>query len=299
MHMEIAGIDFSVRSRHPLSVSRLPDTYSQFIRSGDTPGGDITINVRIETGSMPDTTKMIKIFDTDQSWSIFRQNDNYVLSLNYPTAKGQAIWLAAFDRHCDTISIYCSDLLIEKVDGLTTCFSPLTYPLDQILLMHILAAKGGELLHAAGVDIDNRGCVFPGRSGAGKSTLSRLLLPMKIAKMLSDDRMIIRKIDNRFRAFGTPWAGDVAIGENRSVTLERIFFIHHADTNRIIDLSPKDAVKRLMPVTSIPWYDERAMQNMLAFCEDIVMNIPAYELHFRPDSEVVTFLEDFIAQNNI
>jgi hypothetical protein len=49
-------------------------------------------------------------------------------------------------------------------------------------------------------------------------------------------------------------------------------------------------------VTSIPWHNEKAIQSMLAFCEDLVMNIPAYELHFRPDAEVVTFLEDFIAQ---
>jgi len=298
MYMKIGGVDFSVSCRHPLSVDRLPDTYRQFLTGTDMPGGDITVNVRIETGGMPDTAQMTKIFDTGQSWSMFRQNDAYVLSLNAPAVNGQAIWLAVFNSQCDTISIYCSDQF-TAAEGTQTFSTPLTYPLDQLLLMHILAEKGGALLHAAGIGINSRGCIFPGRSGAGKSTLSRLFLNRDTAEMLSDDRIIIRKTDGKFRAFGTPWAGDAGIAENKNVMLDRLFFIHHADTNRVRELMPKEAVERLMPVTSIPWYDEKATQEMLSFCEDLVLHIPAYELHFRPDGSVVTFLEDFIAQGNV
>lgn len=301
MQMEIAGINFAVRCQYPLSADRLPGTYRQFIKNTYPVGTDTDIHVivRIETGNMPDTGQMTKIFDTGQSWSMFRQNNDYVLSLNIPTVNGQAIWLAAFDVHCNTISIYCSDLLMNKEKGLTTFATPLSYPLDQLLLMHILAEKSGALLHAAGLSMDNRGYIFPGRSGAGKSTLSRLLLGTDRAEMLSDDRIIIRKIDGAFRAFGTPWAGDADIAENKNVRLDRIFFIHHAETNRVKELKSKETVERLMPVTSIPWYDEMAIQNMLAFCEDLALNIPAYELHFRPDHNIVTFLEDFITRNNI
>ncbi|MBI5633656.1 MAG: hypothetical protein HZA15_09290 [Nitrospirae bacterium] len=299
MQMAIAGINFDVRCQHPLSAERLPGAYRQFIKEASPLGTDINVIVRIETGTMPDTGQMTKIFDTGQSWSMFRRNNDYILSLNIPTADGQAIWLAAFDSHCSNISIYCSDLLMNKEKGLTTFATPLCYPLDQLLLMHILAGKSGALLHAAGLGMDNRGYIFPGSSGAGKSTLSRLLLGRDGAQMLSDDRMIIRKIDGKFRAFGTPWAGDAAIAENRSVLLDRIFYIHHAETNRVKELKPQEAVERLMPVTSIPWYDEKAIQDMLAFCGDLALNIPAYELYFRPDHNVVTFLEDFVCRNNI
>ncbi len=299
MHMEIAGINFAVSCQYPLSTDRLSSTYSQFIKGTITSGGDININVRIETGTMPDTRQMTKIFDTGQSWSMFRHHDDYFLSFNIPTANSQTIWLAAFNALCDNISIYCGDLLMNKEDGHTTCFTPLSYPLDQLLIMYILAAKMGALLHAAGVGINNRGYVFPGRSGAGKSTLSRLFLEKGNAQMLSDDRIIIRKTDNRFRAFGTPWAGDAGIAENTSFPLSGIFFIHHSEENVIKAIKPKEAVERLIPVTSIPWHDEKAIQSMLAFCEDLVLNIPAYELHFRPDTDVVTFLEDFIARTNV
>jgi len=299
MHMDIAGIDFSISCGQPLSVDRLPDTYRQFITGTGVPGGNITVNVRIETGAMPDTAQMTKIFDTGQSWAMFRQNDDYALALNTPAVNGRAIWLAVFNGHCDTISIYCSDQFRAVEEGTSALCTPLAYPLDQLLLMHILADKGGALLHAAGIGINSRGCIFPGRSGAGKSTLSRLFLNRDTAEMLSDDRIIIRKTDGKFRAFGTPWAGDANIAENKSVILERLFFIRHAEANRAVKLTPKEAVERLMPVTSIPWYDEKASLQMLSFCEDLVLHIPAYDLHFRPDNEVVTFLEDFIARGNV
>ncbi|MBI5848191.1 MAG: hypothetical protein HZB31_09640 [Nitrospirae bacterium] len=299
MQMEIAGVNFAISCRHPLSVDKLAGMYRQFIQGAIPPGGDINVSVSIETGTMPDTRQMTKIFDTGRSWSMFKRDNDYFLSLNVPTTDGQAIWLAAFDIHCATISIYCSDLFLNSESGRTTLSTPLNYPLDQLLLMYILAGRGGALLHAAGLCTDKRGYIFPGRSGAGKSTISRLFLGKSGAEMFSDDRMIVRKIDNTFRAFGTPWAGDASIAENKSVLLDRIFFIHQAKTNLLRELTPKEAIERLMPVTSIPWYDETAFQNILAFCEDLVLNIPAYELHFMPDRSVVTFIENFAARNSV
>jgi hypothetical protein len=161
--------------------------------------------------------------------------------------------------------------------------------------MYILSQRQGCLVHAAGFGIHGRGCVFPGRSGAGKSTLSRQFFDVPGIVLLSDDRIIIRKIDKVFRAFGTPWPGDAGIAENSSLPLSGIFFICHGDKNLLKEVKPKEAVERLMPVTSIPWYDEKIMSDILSFCEDMVMNIPAYELCFRPDKEVVDFLEKFVS----
>ena len=89
--------------------------------------------------------------------------------------------------------------------------NPVHYPLDQLLLMYTLAQREGALLHAAGVDIQGQGFIFPGKSGAGKSTLSRQLVVQKELEVLSDDRIVIRKIDGVFQAFGTPWPGDAGL----------------------------------------------------------------------------------------
>jgi hypothetical protein len=151
------------------------------------------------------------------------------------------------------------------------------------------------LVHAAGININGRCCVFPGRSGAGKSTLSRQFLNGTGAELLSDDRIILRKIDDIFKAFGTPWPGDAGIAENKNFPLYGIFFIHHAGENMIREIKPREAIERLMPVTSIPWYDEKTMSDILSICEDLVFNVPAYDLHFKPDKEVVDYLEKFVS----
>jgi hypothetical protein len=172
--------------------------------------------------------------------------------------------------------------------------NPIGYPLDQLLLMYALAGRGGACMHAAAVDVDGVGYLFPGRSGAGKSTIARSFTSRNRA-LLSDDRVVVRKIGDKFRCFGTPWAGDAGIAENRNLPLNGIFFIRHGNENRIETITPREAFERLMPVTSIPWYDDKVMPAVLSFCEDLVLHLPVYELHFKPGSEVVDFFEKFVS----
>ena len=86
--------------------------------------------------------------------------------------------------------------------------------------------------------------------------------------LLSDDRIVVRKIDGVFKAYGTPWAGEAGIAVNKNVPLSGMFFINHASDNRIKEITPGQAVKRLLPVTSISWYDREIMFEILTFCEE-------------------------------
>jgi hypothetical protein len=165
------------------------------------------------------------------------------------------------------------------------------------MLMYILAQRQGALVHAAGICMQDRAYIFPGRSGAGKSTISRLLLGRDTAPILSDDRIVIRKRDEVFKAFGTPWPGDAGIAENKSSRLAGIFFIYHDRENRIRELTPGEALRSILPVTSIPWYDEKPMSDILSFCEELVYAVPAYDLHFRPDHTAADFLEEFLSSS--
>ena len=54
---------------------------------------------------------------------------------------------------------------------------PLHYPLDELLMVHLLARGRGVEIHGSGiVDADGYGTLFAGQSGAGKTTMSRLWL---------------------------------------------------------------------------------------------------------------------------
>jgi hypothetical protein len=260
MYMEIAGVNFSIR-RDNLNVLQNPEpAYRSFSGKVDNHTGfrPPDIQVRLQLGDLPDTENLQKIFDSGQSWSMFRDGDGYCLTLNPPAFK-QPFWLARISRDFTEVTVYCSEKLVSRRNGRTVLSNPVSYPLDQILLMYILARRQGALLHAAGIDIDGRGYIFPGKSGAGKSTITRQFAAMGDTALLSDDRIVVRKIDGGFKAYGTPWPGEAGIALNKSEPLSSIFFINHGSANRIKEITTQEALERLLPVTSIPWYDREVM----------------------------------------
>ena len=295
LNIRIADLSFSVSACHPLYREDLPEVYQPFLGQPDNSKSDADISVDLELNNPPETGRMKNIFDTNDSWSIYLDGNVYVMILNPATLDRRVVWAARFAHDVRQISIFCSDLLLSRTNGSDRLLNPFRYPLDQVLVMYALARREGAVIHAAGMSVNGRGFIFPGKSGAGKSTLSRQFLNRTNIGMLSDDRVAVRKLKGGFEAFGTPWAGDAGIAENKNFPLSGIFFIHHSEKNRIKEIKPNEAIKRLMPVTSIPWYDEKIMSGILSFCEELVFNVPAYELHFKPDSEVVDFFEKFVS----
>lgn len=293
--IQIAGIDFILSFQDSIVLDKLPEVYQPFIKSTDSENGSTSVNIDLKINNLPDTDHLKKIFDTDQSWSLFTNKDEYFLRLSPPALKNKAVWLAHFNRSFDKITIYCSDILIRKTNGETKLGNPFSYPLDQLLLMYILAQRNGMIIHAAGITMNGTGYIFAGKSGAGKSTLSRQFIGQDNIETLSDDRVVIRKIDETFKVFGTPWPGEGGIAVNKSVPLSGIFFISHGSDNKIKEIDKKEALERLLPVTSIPWYDEETMTKILAFCDVLISNIPTYELHFKPDIEVVDVFEKYVS----
>src|SRR5207237_1133299 len=72
--------------------------------------------------------------------------------------------------------------------------SPLEYPLDELLITNWLSCGRGVEVHACGlVDRESGGHLFLGHSGAGKSTTTLLWKKLRDVRVLSDDRIILRK----------------------------------------------------------------------------------------------------------
>ena len=296
LNIVIADIYFRISSED-MPVFQLPNqkTYGAFITDAIPSGkGAERINVGLEIKDFPATGQLTKVFETPDSWSMFRDGDQYFWIDIPASSGGNPDFVVGFNRRTEKVTVYCGESFITEVSGKKMLMNPISYPLDQILLMYILAERGGACMHATAVDLNGKGYLFPGKSGAGKSTISEIFLSGNHS-VLSDDRVIVRKIGNTFRCFGTPWAGDAGIAENRNLPLHGIFFILHGNENRVEKIAPKEAFGKLMPVTSIPWYDEKVMPDILSFCEDLVLHIPAYNLHFTPGIEVVNVLEKYLS----
>jgi len=163
--------------------------------------------------------------------------------------------------------------------------APTPYSTDSILrIVHtlLLAGEGGFLLHAASCIRNGRALLFSGVSGAGKTTISRLA-PADTT-LLSDEISYIRRDGTAYRAFGTPFFGELARpGDNCSAPLGTLFFLEKGFENKIEAIPKSEALRKLL-------------RNILFFAEDPdlvkVIFRSAWEFVERVSMSRLTFLPD-------
>ncbi len=234
---------------------------------------------------------MEKKFDTRDSWTAYRKGRNYWLSLA-PLPDQEPMWVVRFTSGMKRVDLFCRARRQGKGDRRIIDL-PLVYPLDQLLMMYYFSRRKGMLAHAAGMVHKGKAYLFAGASGAGKSTFSLLLAAARAGKMLSDERMIVREIKGKMIAFGTPWAGTAGIARNGNAPLAGIFFLKHGTANGLKKLTTAEALDRILPVVSIPWYDPEPMTKIIAFSKRVITAAPCYEFSFTPDNSAVDFFLGF------
>jgi len=196
------------------------------------------------------------------------------------------------NRHVD---VYCSTRFIKELEpGRQVIISPFSYPLDQILLMYFLGSNG-FVIHAAGAIHQGKGYIFAGPSGAGKSTIAMLLSESADFTLLSDDRIVINKSANGFSIYGTPWPGEAGIASNNQAPLQKIFFLEKGGKNEINESGVHESLKKIMPVISLPWYDEKILSGYLDTCGAILEQTPTFVLSFTPAPESVEEIKKILA----
>jgi len=214
------------------------------------------------------------VFDTQPNWRMEYWRRKYILE-----ARDRAMTLSS--------DFTSGDLYIYKnKNGF-----PFGYPLDQILMINLLARNRGILVHACGLQHNSSsGLLFAGISGAGKSTMANLWKKEKDVTLLNDDRVIIRKIDSKFWMYGTPWHGDAKVYANDKAPLEKIFFLRHAKKNTVRKISSMEACSRLITCLFPVFWDKKGMKFTLSFCSELLQKTPCYELGFLPDKRVLNFI---------
>jgi hypothetical protein len=169
------------------------------------------------------------------------------------------------------------------------------YSLDSVMrILHslILAQRGGFLLHAASAICDGRAYLFSGVSGAGKTTMTRLA-PADIT-LLTDEISYLRPSADGYAAYGTPFAGELArSGENCSAPVAALFFLEQGPENRVDDLPPAEAVRRLMRNILFFAEDRLLVEKLLATACDFVARVPIRRLTFYPDTRVWDLVRNF------
>lgn len=292
LDLSIAGLRFSVMAPPGYRVVNRDLIYTPFLDS--SVHTDLKIDVDISLVEPPDTSDLPVLFDTEETWMAYRVGNDILLRLPSDHPPGY-LWATRLREDLKAATVYCSPLMIEgpekDPDHIT---NPVHYPLDQILAMYILSAHQGIIVHAAGIARKDVGIFCAGRSGAGKTTLMRQWHGTPGINGLSDDRVVVRSMGNEYRVFGTPWPGEGRIANHGNVELRALAFIHHGERNEIRPIGPVAALKQLMATASILWFDREAAQRTLSFCQDLVEELPAFEIYFRPEPGAAELIDDLL-----
>ena len=171
------------------------------------------------------------------------------------------------------------------------------YALDSVLrILHslILSARGGFLLHAASGICEGRAYLFSGVSGAGKTTMTRLA-PSEVT-LLTDEISYVRPTVAGYSAFGTPFSGELSkAGENTSAPIGALFFLEQGPENRVDELAPAEAVRRLMRNILFFAEDPPLIERLLSTACEFVQKVPVRRLTFYPDARVWDDIRNFEA----
>lgn len=151
---------------------------------------------------------------------------------------------------------------------------------DQILLSYLLAERSGCIFHSSGIVYENNGLIFIGNSGAGKSSIIQQF--KKETPLLSEDRIIVRKIGNKFMLYGT-WFHDFS---NRltipgGVPLKALFILKQSDKNCIERIkNTSTIVTKLLTCIIRPLETEKWWGLTLNFLSELAEKVPVHYLFF-------------------
>lgn len=110
------------------------------------------------------------------------------------------------------------------------------------------------LLHGVVIDVKGCGIAFLAKSGVGKSTHTRLWKEFLKGEMtvVNGDKPLIRIIDGKIFAYGSPWAGKENIHTNTKTELKKICFIERSEKNDCMPFNRGVVFERLINQIYIP-----------------------------------------------
>ena len=286
----VGGLCFGLTSDGAPILHEITEPYRHFVSGSSDHRDGETVDVRVTLGEVKPGDGEV-IFDGG-SWRLMARGRER--SFVFQTSlMAEPLYEARFCPSTREIELICSPGLLESVDGGECIRSHFRYPLDQVLAMYLLG-ETGLILHAGGVVREGRALAFAGVSGAGKSTLVGLAAGWHDAFPLNDDRLILNVSGGGIVVSGTPWPGEGAVAENRHAEAGALLFLDKGPDNRVRAISHREALARLLPTVSLPWFDREYLDAGLRACDTMIRRVPAAVFTFRPETEALDALDGFL-----
>jgi hypothetical protein len=292
LKLRIADFVIEARCADPDTGLKIPPEDKAFIVKEGQP--DCIINVH--HGPFPDIVLEHQISDTGGgSWQLYDSGQKLVFQMSGTDSTHTLSYIhriAIFEPDFSQGDLFICPKNTLPIGSTISpekerkSLNPYVYPLDELLIINLLALRNGLHIHALGVVHEGRALVFCGVSGAGKSTMAELWKKRPV-RLLSDDRISLRKKDGKIWAYGTPWHGDARVSLPEKAPLEAIYFLVQSQENKILPLSATEVATRILVRCFPTFYFKQGMEHSLSFIDELTQEIPCFELQFTPDQRAV------------
>lgn len=138
---------------------------------------------------------------------------------------------------------------------------------------------GAYLFHSAVIEYKGDGFAFSAKSGTGKSTHIALWRRKFGADVhvVNGDKPIMRFIDGKLYAYGTPWCGKEGWQTNTKVAIKGLCFIERAEENSIRRMGADEAVMRIFHQILTP-SDMETVDALFPLLDRTLREVPCYVL---------------------
>jgi hypothetical protein len=282
LSLRIGGISFGLYAPASIHLALDPEM-TPFRTKTVAPDVRLDVDWANELQS-PDATPL---FDSGGLWSLFKEDGSYAFYFRTSFLGSAPYKVAWFDHEFRDGRIALARRFYDPAQPV----NPLEYPLDELLAIHRLSRDGAVEVHAVGVvDEFGRGHLFVGHSGAGKSTSARLWQNRPGARILSDDRIILRFENGRARMYGTPWHGDAGLALADSADLCAIYFLEHGSRNKLTPVPVVRAAAELLARCFVPHHSAEGLEAALLSLDRITRQTPCSLFQFVPDQSAVEMI---------
>ena len=165
---------------------------------------------------------------------------------------------------------------------------------EQLFLQH-----NRLMLHASFVKYKEKGILFSGPSGIGKSTQAELWRRTMGAEVINGDRVAVGLSDEKWTAWGIPYAGTSGIYRNERAQISALVVLKQAKENRICKLSGVEALRYLYPETTIHQWDAKFVEKVTSLLLQLISAVPVFLLECVPDKSAVLMLQEKVSENYI
>lgn len=286
--LNIAGYKIRIES-----VDTGPDLVpsARFLRN-ICDAGDYNVLIRVRYGEyiLPDKAERvfhapfveeingIPVHQKANFWSVWKHEQELFIKSAFPLCQDErrAVLIFSFNTREWDLWIDCN---VKEAD-------PLEYPLDGLLLYYLTVIHGDILIHASGVNYNGAGYLFSGISGKGKTTMAGLW-ESNGAKVIHDDRLIIRKTGNGYMMYNTPVYNN---DEPQESPLTKLFIIDHATDNRIAIVKGAVAASLLMANCIQHNWGSEIISGLLTSVASLCETVPVRKLYFKPENSITDYI---------